>query len=104
MAAAAAHYYFVPYTEPDDSLAKFAGTKSPNTPESSPYKAIKYFADNNQTIVNKVEGSETNDFSISNNSSIKVKNDEGTKKTKSLSISSTLTAIYSTTQPICKSA
>lgn len=78
------HYYFVPYTEPDDSLAKFAGTKSPNTPESSPYKAIKYFADNNQTIVNKVEGSETNDFSISNNSSIKVKNDEGTEEDKKL--------------------
>ena len=77
-------YYFVPYTEPDDSLAKFAGTKSPNTPESSPYKAIKYFADNNQTIVNKVEGSETNDFSISNNSSIKVKNDEGTEEDKKL--------------------
>ena len=80
----ASHYYFVPYTEPDDSLAKFAGTKSPNTPESSPYKAIKYFADNNQTIVNKVEGSETNDFSISNNSSIKVKNDEGTEEDKKL--------------------
>lgn len=78
------HYYFVPYTEPDDSLAKFAGTKSPNTPESSPYKAIKYFADNNQTIVNKVEGSETNDFSISNNSSVKVKNDEGTEEDKKL--------------------
>lgn len=78
------HYYFVPYTEPDDSLAKFAGTKSPNTPEASPYKAIKYFADNNQTIVNKVEGSETNDFSISNNSSIKVKNDEGTEEDKKL--------------------
>lgn len=78
------HYYFIPYTEPDDSLAKFAGTKSPNTPESSPYKAIKYFADNNQTIVNKVEGSETNDFSISNNSSIKVKNDEGTEEDKKL--------------------
>lgn len=78
------HYYFVPYTEPDDSLAKFAGTKSPNTPESSPYKAIKYFADNNQTIVNKVEGLETNDFSISNNSSIKVKNDEGTEEDKKL--------------------
>lgn len=78
------HYYFVPYTEPDDSLAKFAGTKSPNTPESSPYKAIKYFADNNQTIVNKVEGSETNDFSISNNSSIKVKNDEGIEEDKKL--------------------
>lgn len=78
------HYYFVPYTEPDDSLAKFAGTKSPNTPESSPYKATKYFADNNQTIVNKVEGSETNDFSISNNSSIKVKNDEGTEEDKKL--------------------
>lgn len=78
------HYYFVPYTEPDDSLAKFAGTKSPNTPESSSYKAIKYFADNNQTIVNKVEGSETNDFSISNNSSIKVKNDEGTEEDKKL--------------------
>lgn len=78
------HYYFVPYTEPDDSLAKFAGTKSPNTPESSPYKAIRYFADNNQTIVNKVEGSETNDFSISNNSSIKVKNDEGTEEDKKL--------------------
>lgn len=78
------HYYFVPYTELDDSLAKFAGTKSPNTPESSPYKAIKYFADNNQTIVNKVEGSETNDFSISNNSSIKVKNDEGTEEDKKL--------------------
>jgi len=78
------HYYFVPYTEPDDSLAKFAGTKSPNTPESSPYKAIKYFADNNQTIVNKVEGSETDDFSISNNSSIKVKNDEGTEEDKKL--------------------
>lgn len=78
------HYYFVPYTEPDDSLAKFAGTQSPNTPESSPYKAIKYFADNNQTIVNKVEGSETNDFSISNNSSIKVKNDEGTEEDKKL--------------------
>lgn len=78
------HYYFVPYTEPDDSLAKFAGTKSPKTPESSPYKAIKYFADNNQTIVNKVEGSETNDFSISNNSSIKVKNDEGTEEDKKL--------------------
>lgn len=78
------HYYFVPYTEPDDSLAKFAGTKSPNTPESSPYKAIKYFADNNQTIVNKVEGSETNDFSISNNSSITVKNDEGTEEDKKL--------------------
>lgn len=78
------HYYFVPYTEPDDSLAKFAGTKSPNTPESSPYKAIKYFADNNQTIANKVEGSETNDFSISNNSSIKVKNDEGTEEDKKL--------------------
>ena len=78
------HYYFVPYTEPDDSLAKFAGTKSPNTPESSPYKAIKYFADNNQMIVNKVEGSETNDFSISNNSSIKVKNDEGTEEDKKL--------------------
>ena len=77
-------YYFVPYTEPDDSLAKFAGTKSPNTPEASPYKAIKYFADNNQTIVNKVEGSETNDFSISNNSSIKVKNDEGTEEDKKL--------------------
>ena len=81
---APSHYYFVPYTEPDDSLAKFAGTKSPNTPESSPYKAIKYFADNNQTIVNKVEGSETNDFSISNNSSIKVKNDEGTEEDKKL--------------------
>ena len=78
------HYYFVPYTEPDDSLAKFAGTKSPHTPEASPYKAIKYFADNNQTIVNKVEGSETNDFSISNNSSIKVKNDEGTEEDKKL--------------------
>lgn len=78
------HYYFVPYTEPDDSLAKFAGTKSPNTPKSSPYKAIKYFADNNQTIVNKVEGSETNDFSISNNSSVKVKNDEGTEEDKKL--------------------
>ena len=78
------HYYFVPYTEPDDSLAKFAGTKSPNTPESSPYKAIKYFADNNQTIVNKVEGSETNDFSISNNSSVMVKNDEGTEEDKKL--------------------
>lgn len=78
------HYYFIPYTEPDDSLAKFAGTKSPNTPEASPYKAIKYFADNNQTIVNKVEGSETNDFSISNNSSIKVKNDEGTEEDKKL--------------------
>lgn len=78
------HYYFIPYTEPDDSLAKFAGTKSPNTPESSPYKAIKYFADNKQTIVNKVEGSETNDFSISNNSSIKVKNDEGTEEDKKL--------------------
>jgi len=77
-------FYFVPYTRPGDSLAKFAGTKSPNTPESSPYKAIKYFADNNQTIVNKVEGSETNDFSISNNSSIKVKNDEGTEEDKKL--------------------
>ena len=84
LAGGASHYYFVPYTEPDDSLAKFAGTKSPNTPESSPYKAIKYFADNNQTIVNKVEGSETNDFSISNNSSIKVKNDEGTEEDKKL--------------------
>lgn len=78
------HYYFVPYTEPDDSLAKFAGTKSPNAPESSPYKAIKYSANNNQTIVNKAEGSETNDFSISNNSSIKVKNDEGTEEDKKL--------------------
>ena len=84
LAGGGSHYYFVPYTEPDDSLAKFAGTKSPNTPESSPYKAIKYFADNNQTIVNKVEGSETNDFSISNNSSVKVKNDEGTEEDKKL--------------------
>lgn len=78
------HYYFVPYTEPSDSLAKFAGTKSPNTPEASPYKAIKYFADNNQTIVNKVEGSENNDFSISNNSSIKITNDEGTEEDQKL--------------------
>ena len=72
------------YSPAGNFLAKFAGTKSPNTPESSPYKAIKYFADNNQTIVNKVEGSETNDFSISNNSSIKVKNDEGTEEDKKL--------------------
>ena len=76
--------YFIPYTEPDDSLAKFSGTKAPNTPEVSPYKAIKYFADNHQTIVNKVEGSETNDFSISNNSSIKIKNGEDGEEDKKL--------------------
>lgn len=76
--------YFVPYTEPDDSLAKYAGTKNPNTPETSPYVPIKYFADNNKTITNKVNGSEMNDFSISNNSTIKINNAEGKPEDKKL--------------------
>ena len=76
--------YFIPYTEPDDSLAKFAGTATPTTPEGTPYKPITYFADNNRTIVNKVNGSEMNDFSISNNSSISIKNDEGVAEDKKL--------------------
>lgn len=76
--------YFIPYTEPDDSLAKYAGTKAPDTPETSPYVAVKYFADNNKTITNKVNGSEMNDFSISNNSSLKINNAEGEPEDKKL--------------------
>ena len=76
--------YFIPYTEPDDSLAKYAGTKNPDTPETSPYVPIKYFADNNKTITNKVNGSEMNDFSISNNSTIKINNAEGKPEDKKL--------------------
>ena len=78
------HYYFVPYEEPDDSLAKFSGTRTPTSPESSPYIRIKYYADDNKTIVNKAEGSETNDFSISNNSSLTVRNADGTQEDKLL--------------------
>ncbi len=63
--------YFAPYTEPDDSLAKFAGTAIPDLPEATPYKPITYFADNNTTIINQVDGSNPNNFSVSNNSSIK---------------------------------
>lgn len=77
-------HYIPVYTEPDDSLAKFVGTKTPDVPETSPYKRITYFADNGQSIVNRKEGTDNHDFSISNNSSIKVKNAEGTEEDKKL--------------------
>lgn len=69
-------HYFVPYSEPDDSLAKFVGTKNPTQPENRPYQAVKYSAFDEQTVVNKKNGSETNDFSISNNSSTSIYNKE----------------------------